>query len=59
VDVVNSNSTNWSHFGHLIDDTRRILEGFPKWKCNFVRREANEAAHWLAKVATTDVNDRI
>jgi ribonuclease HI len=59
VDTVNSNSASWSRFGHLIDDTRRILESFPQWKCQFVRREANEAAHRLAKAATIDVNDRI
>jgi ribonuclease HI len=59
VDAVNANSASWSRFGHLIDDTRRILESFSQWKCQFVRREANEAAHRLAKAATIDVNDRI
>jgi ribonuclease HI len=59
VDAVNSNTTTWSRFGHIIDDTRRILDGFIRWKCNHVRREANEAAHRLAKAATMDVSDRI
>ena len=59
VDAVNSSSTSWSRFGHLIDDTRRFLESFPQWKCQFVRRGANEAAHQLAKAVITDVNDRI
>jgi ribonuclease HI len=59
VDAVNSSSTWWSRFGHLIDDTRRILESFPQWKCQFVRHEANEAVDRLAKTATTNVNDRI
>jgi ribonuclease HI len=30
VDAVNSNLTSWSRFGHLIDDTRWILESFPQ-----------------------------
>jgi hypothetical protein len=36
-----------------------MLADFTWWKCNFVRREANEAAHRLAKAAITDVSDRI
>ena len=59
VDAVNSNTSSWSRFGHIIDDTRRILGEFTRWTCNFVRREANEAAHWLAKAAIRNVNDRI
>jgi ribonuclease HI len=59
VDAVNSNSSTWSRFGHIINDTRQILDDFIRWKCNHVRREANGAAHRLAKTATTDVSDRI
>ena len=36
VDAINSSSTSWSRFGHLIDDTRWILKCFPQWKCQFV-----------------------
>jgi ribonuclease HI len=59
VEGINSHMNTWSRFGHLIDDTRRILADFTRWKCNFVRREANEAAHRLAKAAITDVGDRM
>jgi hypothetical protein len=59
VDAVNSPTSSWSRYGHLIDDIRRTLQALTRWKCNFVHREANEAAHWLTKAATTDVSDRI
>jgi ribonuclease HI len=59
VEAVNSLTSSWSKYGHLIDDIRRMLQSFTRWKCNFVHREANEAAHRLAKAATMDVNDKI
>jgi ribonuclease HI len=59
VDAVNSNSSTWSRFGHIIDHTQQILDDFIRWKCNHVRCEANGVVHQLVKAATTDVNDRI
>jgi hypothetical protein len=49
----------WSRFGHLIEDTRRMLLTLSRWRCAFVPYKANEAAHRLAKAVTTDVSDRI
>ncbi|XP_059436227.1 uncharacterized protein LOC132169166 [Corylus avellana] len=59
VEAINSQTSTWSRFGHLIDDTRGILRSFSSWRCNFVYRNANEAAHRLAKAAITDISDRI
>ncbi|XP_059436609.1 uncharacterized protein LOC132169617 [Corylus avellana] len=59
VEAINSATGTWSLFGHLIEDTRRVLLTLPRWNCVFVSHEANEEAHRMAKVATTDVNDRI
>jgi hypothetical protein len=59
VDAVNSTTSRWSRFGHLIEDTRQILQFLSRWVCAFTKREANEAAHRLAKRAISNVNDRI
>jgi hypothetical protein len=42
-----------------VDDTWRLLRSLSRWKCVFTHREVNEAAHRLAKVAATDISDRI
>jgi hypothetical protein len=59
VEAINLGTGTWSRFGHLIEDTRRTLLTISRWRCAFVHREANEAAHRLAKAATTDVSDNI
>ena len=59
VEAINSATSTWSCFGHLIENTRPILLTLPRWNCVFVPHEQNEAAHRLAKVATADVNDRV
>jgi hypothetical protein len=59
VDALNSDERILSRYGHLVEDTRSILQSFPSWKCDFVHREANEAAHRLAKAATTYISDRM
>jgi ribonuclease HI len=58
VDAINSPTMVWNRFGHLVEDTRRILHSLTSWKCTFVNREANEAAHGLARAAITNVSDR-
>jgi ribonuclease HI len=58
VDAINSPTMVWNRFGHLVEDTRRILHSLTSWKCTFVNREANEAAHRLARAAITNVSDR-
>ena len=59
VDAINSNTSTWSHFGHIVEDTRGVLQTFPRWRCGFIHREANEVAHQLARVAFTNISDRI
>ena len=57
--AINSPTMAWNWFGHLVEDTRRILHSLMSWKCTFANREANEAAYRLAKAAITNVSDRI
>jgi ribonuclease HI len=55
--AVNSRTTDWSPIGHLVDDLRLELSKFPTWKMTHVRRENNQAAHMLARRATSEVMD--
>jgi ribonuclease HI len=41
----------WSRYGQLIDDTRSRLDSTQEWCISHTRREANEAAHQMAKAA--------
>jgi hypothetical protein len=59
VDALNSNERIMSRYGHLVEDTRSILQSFPSWNCGFAHHEANEAAHRLAKAATIYISDRM
>jgi hypothetical protein len=52
LDAVLSNEPDWSWKGHLVDDIRVDLKHFTHWKLSYVRREANQAAHLLARLAT-------
>ena len=47
------------YFGHLIEDTRQILQFLSRWECVFTKRAANKAAHRLAKRAISYISDRI
>ena len=38
-------------YGHLIEETRQVLNSLHKWKVNNVRQNLNGAAHYLAKKA--------
>jgi ribonuclease HI len=58
VNAIVSGEKNNSRFGHLVDDTKTILQAFSEWKCVHVNRTANAAAHNLAKTATCDIIDR-
>ena len=59
VDELNSNQSKGCQFGHLIEDTRHVLQLFSKWMCVFTKRVANEAVHQLAKRATLNIGDGI
>ncbi|KAF5468835.1 hypothetical protein F2P56_012951 [Juglans regia] len=60
VDQLNQDSSNWSIGGCLISDAKTILNSAAVWSISHVYREANMAAHRLAKTAfecTEDVYD--
>jgi ribonuclease HI len=59
VDAINSYTSTWSQYGHLVDDTWCLLCSLSRWKCIFTHREANEAAHRLVKAAMMDISDII
>ncbi|XP_059461784.1 uncharacterized protein LOC132190750 [Corylus avellana] len=59
VDAVNSTEPDWSRIGHLVDDIRMEIQTFTSWKVAYVRREANHVAHMLARMATTQIMDRL
>lgn len=58
VDAINSDVNNGSRLGHIVEDIRQFLKTFLRWHCAFVNRNANTAAHRLAKGATKLVMDR-
>ncbi|XP_059436766.1 uncharacterized protein LOC132169828 [Corylus avellana] len=51
VDALNSREENWSRTGHLVDEARNLLKGFNIWDIKYVNRNANFAAHHIAKMA--------
>jgi ribonuclease HI len=50
VQEVNSGSSGWSFYGHLIDDIRTPPVEFPSSIVRHVKRSANQATHELAKL---------
>jgi ribonuclease HI len=58
IDAVMEEVPNWSRVGHLVDDIRAALQLFLSWKMTYVRREGNQPAHLLARMATTSELDR-
>jgi ribonuclease HI len=40
---------SWRWYGHLLDDTRALLGTYRRWMVQHVKRDANRAAHDLAK----------
>jgi ribonuclease HI len=54
LEIVNAlllDDPSWSRYGHLIDDTKLLLQRFCSWEVQHVKRGANMAAHSLAKGA--------
>lgn len=51
VDAVNARETVWTRWGHLVEDILQTLQAVGGWKMGYVRREANNAAHVLARLA--------
>ncbi|XP_042965938.1 uncharacterized protein LOC122299618 [Carya illinoinensis] len=49
VNAVNTETEDMSRYGSVIEDVKNLLKGRKKWRVSFVFREANEAAHVLAR----------
>jgi hypothetical protein len=45
--------------GLLAEDIRSSLETFSSWRLEFVRRELNQVAHTLARLASKSNMDRV
>lgn len=58
VNALNSKDIDYSKMGHIVEDTRQLLQSIPQWSCCYVKRDANYVAHTLAKHATCQIIDR-
>ena len=59
IEAVVSKAPDMSRMGHLIEDTQSTLQSFPHWTMAYVRRGTNQAAHMTARLATTQVMDKM
>ena len=46
-------------YEQINDNIRRVLDGFKKWRVVHVKREVNEAAQGLAKIAAPEKTDKV
>jgi ribonuclease HI len=51
VEAVKSHLDNWSIIGHVVADAKYLCTHFDEWDINYMGRQANYAAHFLAKLA--------
>jgi hypothetical protein len=59
VNAVNSTEPDWSRKGHFVDDIRMEIQTFTCWTVVYIRWDANHASHMLARMATTQMIDRL
>jgi ribonuclease HI len=59
VAAVQTDSQHWSRFGHIVDGIKLGLSQLRSWQINHVKRDANSAAHVLAREAIKNVIDRV
>ena len=59
VDDVHTMEQNEGGRGLLAEDIRSSLETFSSWKLEFVRRELNQVAHVLARLASKSNMERV
>ncbi|XP_042969118.1 uncharacterized protein LOC122301808 [Carya illinoinensis] len=57
VNLLLSKEVDWSMGGCLVEDARKILNSSIRWTASHVKREANKAAHQLAKSALEESED--
>lgn len=59
VDCLNSDAEDTTEFGSLITACRTILLNKPGFKVGFIKRQANEVAHTLARAAPLNACTRV
>lgn len=59
VKAIRESGTQWSSYGQIVGDARVVLNNLRSWFIAHVKRDANSAAHVLAKEAVRHVNDQI
>lgn len=59
VNALRQDSPCWSRYGQMIEDTKVHLHSFPSRSVKHTKREANEAAHLMAKTSITRLLDEI
>lgn len=52
ISAINSEHSDWSSMGVLVEDIKHELQSLQQWQLSFVRREGNQAAHTLANLAS-------
>ncbi len=58
VQSINKPGLNWGKYGHIVADIHEVLRFFREWKVCHTPRDANSAAHTLAKEGIQVVADR-
>ncbi|KAM1134074.1 hypothetical protein ACFX19_043953 [Malus domestica] len=48
--------TSMDQFGHVLDDTRQLMNNIPQGRVSFCNREDNNVAHHLARYNLTITN---
>jgi cystathionine beta-lyase/cystathionine gamma-synthase len=56
--TLNGEELSWCRYGQVFEDAKKVLNSFHGWEVRYVKRDANMAAHGLAKEATRIVMDR-
>jgi ribonuclease HI len=59
IEAVESEETDWSRRGHLIEYIRLALKSFACWKLTHVNRGVNQAAHELARLPAKQNMDMV
>jgi hypothetical protein len=59
VQALNREESTWGRYGALINDTKHQLQQLNSWRVCHVKRQANEAAHSLAKFAISVGEERV
>jgi ribonuclease HI/exonuclease III len=59
VKAIKDSGPQWNLYGHIVEDIRAVLNNLRSWFAGHAKREANFAAHFLAKEAVKNVMDQI